>query len=164
MKAYYTDFFRGVGPVCYKLYEEIVRTRGNMYDRPWKKALIDMSKIGTSTKSLGNSIVDDYELQTDTGARCFPDGFPVAFYLNGDFYGIFSWQLKKHRDNYHLDKKTPEHVHLDGYLSTTTIFNGKVNDVPYQKYYQAQLKVRAIEGGIPSPVKAYMHAPLSNNE
>lgn len=127
MKAYYTDFFRGVGVVCYKLYEEIVRTRGNMYDRPWKKALIDMSKIGTSTKSLGNSIVDDYELQTDTGARCFPDGFPVVCYLNGEFYGIFSWQLKKHRDNYHLDKKTPEHVHLDGYLSTTTIFNGKEN-------------------------------------
>ena len=49
-------------------------------------------------------------------------------------------------------------------LKKYTIVNGKVNDVPYQKYYQAQLKVRAIEGGIPSPVKAYMHAPLSNNE
>ena len=49
-------------------------------------------------------------------------------------------------------------------LKKYTIFNGKVNDVPYQKYYQAQLKVRAIEGGISSPVKAYMHAPLSNNE
>lgn len=127
MKAYYTDFFRGVGAVSYKLYEEIVRTRGNMYDRPWKKALIDMGKIKETTSSFGNPIVDDYELQTDTGARCFPDGFPVACYLNGEFYGIFSWQLKKHRDNYHLDKKTPEHVHLDGTLSVANIFSGREN-------------------------------------
>lgn len=127
MKAYYTDFFRGVGAVSYKLYDQIVRTRGNMYDRPWKKALLDMSKIGTTTKSLGNQYVGDYELLTDTGARCFPDGFPVACYLNGVFYGIFSWQLKKHRDNYHMDKSTAEHVHLDGTLSADTIFNGKDN-------------------------------------
>ena len=40
----------------------------------------------------------------------------------------------------------------------------RVNTVPYQEYYQAQLKVRAIEGGCPHPVKAYMHAPLFDNE
>ena len=127
MKAYYTDFFRGVGAVSYKLYDQIVRTRGNMYDRPWKKALLDMSKIGTTTKSIGNPYVGDYELLTDTGARCFPDGFPVAVYLNGEFYGIFSFQLKKHRDNYHMNKSTAEHVHLDGDLSEQTIFGGREN-------------------------------------
>lgn len=127
MKAYYTDFFRGVGAVSYKLYDQIVRTRGNMYDRPWKKALLDMSKIGTTTKSIGNPYVGDYSLLTDTGARCFPDGFPTAVYLNGTFYGIFSFQLKKHRDNYHMDKSTAEHVHLDGTLNGNTIFGGKEN-------------------------------------
>lgn len=125
LKAYYTDFFRGVGAVSYKLYDQIVRTRGNMYDRPWKKALLDMSKIGTTTKSIGNPYVGDYSLLTDTGARCFPDGFPVAVYLNGEFYGIFSFQLKKHRDNYHMDKSTPKHVHLDGELGERTIFGGR---------------------------------------
>ena len=126
MKAYYGDFFRGVGAVSYKLYDQIVRTRGNMYDRPWKKALLDMSKIGVTTKSLGNPYVGDYDLLTDTGARCFPDGFPVACYLNGEFYGIFSWQLKKHRDNYHMDKSTAEHVHLDGTINHTTLWNGTI--------------------------------------
>lgn len=125
LKAYYTDFFRGVGAVSYKLYDQIVRTRGNMYDRPWKKALIDMSKIGTTTKSLGNPYIGEYSLLTDTGARCFPDGFPVAVYLNGTFYGIFSFQLKKHRDNYHMDKGKAEHVHLDGILNEDIIFQGK---------------------------------------
>lgn len=126
MKAYYTDFFRGVGAVSYKLYDQIVRTRGNMNDRPWKKALLDMSKIGITTKSLGNPYVDDYSLLTDTGARCFPDGFPVALYLNGKFYGIFSFQLKKHRDNYHMDKSTAEHVHLDGTIDYNILWNGTI--------------------------------------
>ena len=127
MKAYYTDFFRGVGAVSYKLYDQIVRTRGNMYDRPWKKALIDMSKIGVTTKSLGNPYVGNYSLLTDTGARCFPDGFPVAVYFKGEFYGIFSFQLKKHRDNYHLDKGTAENVHLDGIIYYDTLWNGTIN-------------------------------------
>ena len=126
MKAYYTDFFRGVGAVSYKLYDQIVRTRGNMYDRPWKKALIDMSKIGVTTKSLGNPYVGDYSLLTDTGARCFPDGFPVAVYFKGEFYGIFSFQIKKHRDNYHMDKSTAEHVHLDGTIDYDTLWNGTI--------------------------------------
>lgn len=126
MKAYYTDFFRGVNAVSYKLYDQIVQTRGNMYDRPWKKALLDMPKIGTTTKSIGNPYIGDYSLLTDTGARCFPDGFPVAVYLNRAFYGIFSFQLKKHRDNYHMDKSTAEHVHLDGNISWTTLWNGTI--------------------------------------
>lgn len=126
MKAYYTDFFRGVGAVSYKLYDQIVRTRGNMYDRPWKKALLDMSKIEITTKSLGNPYVNDYELLTDTGARCFPDGFPAAVYLNGVFYGIFAFQLKKHRDNYHLNKSTAENVHLDGTINYRILWNGTI--------------------------------------
>lgn len=133
MKAYYTDFFRGVCPVCYKLYDQIVKSRGNTSDRPWKKALIDMSKIKATATSLGNPIVDDYSLQTDTGARCFPDGFPVACYLNGTFYGIFSWQLKKSRENYHLDKNNAKNVHLDGLLNEKTLFGGR-NNIKWEKF------------------------------
>lgn len=127
LKAYHTDFFKGVGAVAYKLYDQIVKTRGNMYDRPWKKALIDMSAIGTTTKSFENPYVGEYELLTDTGARCFPDGFPVAVYLNGAFYGVFSFQLKKHRDNYHMNKSNAKHVHLDGDIYEATLFNGRNN-------------------------------------
>ena len=125
LKAYYTDFFRGVGVVSYELYEQIVKTRGNMCDKPWKKALVNMSSIGVTTNSLGNYLVGQIDLQTDTGALCHPDGFPVALYLNGEFYGIFSWQLKKHRDNYHMNKSTAEHIHLDGTLGPETFFGGK---------------------------------------
>lgn len=127
LKANYTDFFRGVGCVSYGLYEDIVKTRGNMYDRPWKKALLDMSKIGVTTKSIGNQNVGNYDLLTDTGARCFPDGFPLACYLNGEFYGVFTWQLKKHRDNYHMDKSTAEHVHLDGIVNKKNFWGDSID-------------------------------------
>ena len=127
MKANYTDFFRGVGTVTYKLYEEIVNTRGIFEDRPWKKALIDIDKIGTSTKSIGNPYVGNFNLLTDTGALCFPEGFPVACYLNGSFYGIFTWQLKKHRDNYHMNKATAEHVHLDGIVNKDYFWGGTID-------------------------------------
>lgn len=121
VKAYYTDFFRGVCPISYKFYDKIVKTRGTMKDRPWKKALLPTSdEIGY--KSSEETLIDDISLQIDNGARCFPDGFPVIVYLNGEFYGVFSWQLKKHRDNMHQSKKKAKHIHLDGTIDGTTLF------------------------------------------
>ena len=34
--------------------------------------------------------------------------------MNGTFYGVFNWALKKHRDNYHLNKSLATNIHLDG--------------------------------------------------
>ena len=53
-------------------------------------------------------------MQKDSGAKCVPDAFPCTVYLNGDFYGVFNWALKKHRDNYHLNKSSARNIHLDG--------------------------------------------------
>jgi hypothetical protein len=50
-------------------------------------------------------------------------GFPCIVYLNGEFYGIYSWQLKKHRDNYQMSKKKTKHIHLDGIISLDRILN-----------------------------------------
>ena len=105
LKAYYTDFFRGVGVTSYKLWDEIMETK------PYKKALVDVAGMNTTATGTGN--VSDLSLQIDTGALCHPDGFPCIVYLNGTFYGIFSWQIKKQRKNYYLDKSTVTHIHLD---------------------------------------------------
>ena len=125
-KAFYTDAFRGIGIVSYTLYNDIVKTRGIEKDRPWKKELIDYSKINTTTRGF-QSELSDLKLQYDTGARNVPDGFPVVLYLNSEFYGIFTWQLKKHRDNYHQNKSTLTHIQLDGVLNQSTIWDGYVN-------------------------------------
>ena len=70
-KAYYIDWLRGVGVVGYRLYDQMALNIG----RPWTRATDHISK-------------------PKENARCYPDGFPCIVYLNGDFYGIFAWQLK----------------------------------------------------------------------
>lgn len=45
-----------------------------------------------------------------------------------------------------------------------SIFNGKVNDVPYYNYYDSIGRVRALEAGEHGFVKAYMHGALMDNE
>ena len=125
LKAYYNDAFRCTGAVSYQLYDEIVKSRGELNDYVWKRALIDMSEI-TAT-SNGASSASETEDQFNTGAKCFPKGFPCIVYLNGDFYGIFSWQLKKHRDNMHQKKSNAKHIHLDGIIDGTTLFNANGN-------------------------------------
>lgn len=109
LKAYYIDYFRGVGAVSYKIYEDVISDRGDMA-RPWQRVGVD----GVSSGALGH-----------------PDGFPVAVYLNGDFYGVFAWQLKKHRKNMGMDKDNPAHIHLDGEITTVSLFN---QDIDWTKF------------------------------
>lgn len=124
LKAYYTDFFRGVGAVSYALYEQMVKTLSIDKDRPYKTLYTSKYKdydYGTSDSETS------LDKNLDTGAKCFPQGFPVIVYQNGGFYGVYSWQLKKHRDNMHMDKKNVKHIHLDGTIDGGTIFGGNIN-------------------------------------
>lgn len=124
LKAYYTDFFRGVGAVSYALYEQMVKTLSIDKDRPYKTLYTSKYKdydYGTSDSETS------LDRNLDTGAKCFPQGFPVIVYQNGEFYGVYSWQLKKHRDNMHMDKKNAKHIHLDGTIDGGTIFGGNIN-------------------------------------
>ena len=98
-KSYYIDWLRGVGVVGYQLYDQMAQNTG----RPWTRAADNISK-------------------PKDNARCYPDGFPCVVYLNGDFYGIFVWQLKKHRDNMNQTKTVAEHIHLDGTLGDDTFW------------------------------------------
>ena len=88
-KAYYNDFFRGTGAIGYKFFDLIVSDHSSY-----------LARAGFD----------------DTGARCYPDGFPCVVYLNGEFQGVFAWQLKKNRKNMGQNKSTATHIHLDGTL------------------------------------------------
>ncbi len=99
IKAYYLDKFRGTGTIGYKVYDMIISGRG---ERPWNRANLN---------------------KPDAEARCTPDGFPAIVYVNGDFYGVYAWQLKKHRKNYNIDKDNPFQIHLDGNLSDVNLFS-----------------------------------------
>lgn len=115
IKAYYTDFFRCVGLSGYDLVKKILDTR--VPNTTWKKAL------NYGTDPIGHKSVSP---QIDSGALCYPQGFLCKVYLNGVFEGLFCWQLKKHRDNYNLNKKTAENIHIEGMLGGV-FFGGTID-------------------------------------
>ena len=125
VKAYYTDFFKGVSIVAYKIADQVEKSRGIFEDRPWKKALLKNYVFGTD--QTDSAQIDDMSLQLNNEAKCHPYGFPCIIYLDGKFYGIYAFNLKKHRDNMHQTKDLAEHIHLDGVLSSTTIFGGIID-------------------------------------
>ena len=111
VKSFYTDWPRCTTPIVYKLTNEVLLTRGLMEDRPYKKYYVgDYANDGGANANTQSDLSHNME----TGARCIPDGFPVIVYVNGEFWGVNSWQLKKHRDNYMLSKKKATNIHLDG--------------------------------------------------
>lgn len=123
LKAFYGDLIKGIGIVAYKIAMQAQKTRGVFKDVSWKSALID--ERNQSSNPLHNTVSDLNMRMSE--ARCMPDGFPVMLYRNGEFYGIYAMCLKKHRNNYHMNKSTPEHVHLDGIISNSTILGGSVD-------------------------------------
>ncbi len=121
LKAYMLDGIRIKSLVGYDLYESILLSRAYTNNRAWKRALLP-----SEVPSTGNYI-SEADVQLDTGAKGHPAGFPIVVYHNSAFYGIYCWQIKKHRDNYHQDKSNPLHIHLDGNISNALLWSANGN-------------------------------------
>ena len=122
LKAYYTDFFRGMGAVGYDVFKLIANSLPYSKNRTWKKAIVTEQR----DYGVGYNMPSENALRIDDGALCFPQGFPCVVYLDGAFYGVFAWQLKKHRDNYMMNKDNTSHIHLDGVLGDE-FFSGTID-------------------------------------
>lgn len=116
LKSYMLDGIRVKPMAVYDFYESILLTRGVRKDRAWKRL-----QLPSNTPMASNDIADSY-LQLDDGAKNHPSGFPIILLHNGEFYGIYCWQLKKHRANYHQKKNKAEHIHLDGNISNILLW------------------------------------------
>lgn len=73
--------------------------------------------VATAYKFYDDIAKDDTPLaeragltEYDSKALYHPDGFPCIISLNGQFQGVYAWQLKKHRRNMNMDKANPKHV------------------------------------------------------
>ena len=132
IKAYTPDTFRCSGAICYKLYNQIMETGDVFNDRPYKQYYVEKNTTIDGTGKITQDV--------ETNARCVPDGFPCIVYLNGEFYGIYAFQLKKHRDNYQMKKNNAKHIHLDGTLNATTIFGGTIDWTAFEVRNPKSLK------------------------
>ena len=118
-KAFHTSITKGECPVSYKLYDKFRSTKPLNRQYPYMDYYSD-DEI-TAAMSL-----DESERSEEFRARCYSDGFPCIVYLNGEYYGIYSWQLKKHRDNYNMGRNKENNIHLDGTLGSDEIWGGNV--------------------------------------
>lgn len=87
------DVTRGYLSTSYKLAYKILERLDAKPNRVLKKSGV------TSTNATGDVLTD-----FGSEARCLPDGFPVEVYVNGEYQGLYTIQLKKHRDNYSMKK------------------------------------------------------------
>lgn len=63
----------------------------------------------------------------NTKALYHPDGFPCIISLNGQFQGVYAWQLKKHRKNMNMEKDNPKHVWFQLETYTGSFNTGEMN-------------------------------------
>lgn len=103
-KANWIDTFRGGLAVAtaYKLYDDIAKDDEPIHERA---GLTDF----------------------DTKALYHPDGFPCIISLNGQFQGVYAWQLKKHRKNMNMEKANPKHVWFQLETYTSSFDTGEMN-------------------------------------
>ena len=124
LKKYYIDIFRGQCIVGYWLMEQVYQTRAVGKRYPYE-LLSDTYSPYTGNGKVNN---DFY-----TGAKCHPDGFPIVItWVNTETneeknMGVYAWNLKKSKEVYHANKKTPENIILDGVIDDNTLFGGTIN-------------------------------------
>ena len=101
LKAFYKDSLKSIQPICYEIGEQItsfLNVRSNRFHISSDNVLIG------GTGDMDNDV---------SQAKCMPSQFPCEVYLNGKYYGLFIWSLKKNRKNYSMNKKDYTSILID---------------------------------------------------
>ena len=101
LKAFYKDSLKSIQPICYEIGEQItsfLKVRSNRFHISSDNVLIG------GTGDMDNDV---------SQAKCMPSQFPCEVYLNGEYYGLFIWSLKKNRKNYSMNKKDYTSILID---------------------------------------------------
>ena len=101
LKAYVSDFWKIRSLGVYRHAEQIAQARDAFNRRPWDR--IFGASQQTSAQVLKGG-VGDIENEMHNGGMGHPDGFPFFMYINGAPWGLYTWNLKKHKDNYNITK------------------------------------------------------------
>ena len=117
LKANADDVFCGLNNVVYKYADYVVGKTDTRANRVLRSAT-------TSYQNASGKFKADF----DDNAKCMPDGFPISLHLNGEFYGMYTWNMKKHRANYSMDKKDYASIMIDpDRLTSETFWNGTID-------------------------------------
>lgn len=126
LKANYIDSFRGArSMIGYNMTRQIMDTYSFEKARPWRYLYYDDVTLFNSTGKISDDLSDE--------ASAVPDGFPIKLFHNGTYIGLYTLQIKKHRDNYNMGKSKPQNIHIDGEDYANSLFNGE-NNIIWSKF------------------------------
>lgn len=98
LKGYYSDWTHARDLICNRILEAMYNTREESDRRPY----------------MGfNGFTPNWYANTDVSILCHIDGFPVELYINDTYWGLYSLNIKKSRDNYLLSKNNVNHIQVE---------------------------------------------------
>lgn len=137
LKVNFIDALHSRNIVGCRIYEQMVRTReyGEQYiwDVPYDPNNSNLAE------------------QTPSGALGHIDGFPIEIYIQGDYYGLGTWNLTKNRRNYNMSKSdngldgNPLHIHIE--LGGGTTSNSTWASLDWSSFEIRNPSVKNSEGG-----------------
>lgn len=149
LKGYNSDWLHIRDIMANRIYEQMCQTHTPDRRRPFCVA--------------NDFSAHDVALLTESAVLCHIDGFPVELYINGDYWGLYSLNLKKHRSNYHLDKSNVAHIQIDPnwQVVTPSGWDWRLAEVRNPKSDSGNTEF--IEGTVPNPgeVRTWMETTLS---
>lgn len=137
LKANYIDALHNMNIGSARLIENMYLTRPFGQQRPWSIPYIYGYKGSENNDGIGNLLKN----QIDSGALAHIDGFPIEIYINGEYMGLYTWNLKKYRDNYMMEKDNPLHIQLE--LSGQSLLAFPVD---WSKFEVRNPKMKNMEG------------------
>lgn len=90
-------------------------------NRLWKQ--IELSRPGYPKRDIETMYSNLGVTAFDTRATGIVNGYPCELYVNGEFYGIGSFNLGKKRDNYNLDDKNANHIQVETGATQMDFYN-----------------------------------------
>jgi len=81
------------------------------------------------TARLASEINEKYNLFEDTPNNAVIDGHPVEIYINGEFLGLYTWNIPKDAWMFNMDEENENHlVFANEGWTNSSLFKAKVND------------------------------------
>ena len=95
-KANYIDASMMRNVAAYRLWKEMEKVRVGYPKRDIEKSYDQVGNNGFDTKATG-----------------VPDGYPCELYINGEWYGIGTFNLGKKKENYNINDALPNHIQIE---------------------------------------------------
>lgn len=121
LKANYIDHLHARNIVCANLWADIVRSRPDF-----------------------DSLPEELKNSPNCGAI---DGFPIKVYINGEYQGIYTWNIPKCDWQFGLDKNNPNHVLLCGEFNDNWDVNNEYNPCNFNTHWNGSDKYWSVEVG-----------------